>query len=695
MKPRLRSDTLYLPGPEGVYLLSNRGTLTLHGRSAYEWLDRLAPYLDGTHSLQELTSGLSSDRCDTVVGLVTALADKGFIKDVTEDRPHTLTAEEERAWASEIAFIDYWCDSAAHRFQRFRDSRVLTIGAGDTLTALVHANLFSGLKRVDAMTTAECPVDGGPSTELGGSASLRDPRQSLFIEQAGDRFERSDAVASAIAPFDAVVHVSDRPMPGRVRRLNRACLAQGKLFVQAIVVDGVAWIGPITGADGIAPCWECAWRRLLGHRQVQDGFTDQPGAPVSEFLAGATPAVVANQLSFEVFKHLTGAAPPQTGGSLVRLDLATLDSTSHSVSAHPGCGAHGAVVPVSRSAALERMRHLVGSGDLDDEVFSRRAATCFDTRTGLFGMIDEHDFAQVPLKVSTVSVSDPSPVRRAGGLPVVAAAATDLETARLRATRRACEVYAVSAVDPRRFMTSQDGQCLAWGRDLVDGGLRQVRAADAFPVLKGIPPTGVPGLASGRSWGEAVDAGLLAQCERLTVEEAARSCGHVRRLDRSADGLTALTRRHLRVLALMGLQPEVYDVTGSLGVPTFAARSGDRVAAYASGFDAPRALELLVERVLHRYQAQADGRRQDASHLMPVVPDLPSLQDVSQTPVSFASVSGAVSSEATRRLTQRSELPRRLLACGWRAVAVPLDHDPVLSDVLPFIVNVVLVGTVG
>ncbi|MER5348501.1 hypothetical protein ABT030_51520 [Streptomyces mirabilis] len=130
------------------------------------------------HTLQDLTAGLSSDRRNTVVGLVTALVDKGFIKDVTEDRPHTLTAEEERAYAPEIAFIDYWRDSAAHRFQLFRDSSILAIGAGDTLTALVRANLFSGLKRVHVMTTDECPMGDGWSTQLAVSARQRDPRQS-------------------------------------------------------------------------------------------------------------------------------------------------------------------------------------------------------------------------------------------------------------------------------------------------------------------------------------------------------------------------------------------------------------------------------------------------------------------------------------------------------------------------------------
>jgi hypothetical protein len=37
-------------------------------------------------------------------------------------------------------------------------------------------------------------------------------------------------------------------------------------------------------------------------------------------------------------------------------------------------------------------------------------------------------------------------------------------------------------------------------------------------------------------------------------------------------------------------------------------------------------------------------------------------------------------------------LRQRLARAGRRPVAVPLDHDPVMSAALPYIVNVVLAG---
>ena len=44
---------------------------------------------------------------------------------LSQDLPHHLSATERATYAAELAFIDSFCDSAAARFERFRERQVL------------------------------------------------------------------------------------------------------------------------------------------------------------------------------------------------------------------------------------------------------------------------------------------------------------------------------------------------------------------------------------------------------------------------------------------------------------------------------------------------------------------------------------------------------------------------------------------
>ncbi|MGH3925943.1 MAG: hypothetical protein ACRDTT_24300, partial [Pseudonocardiaceae bacterium] len=255
MRPKLRDDTLYVPISDGVYLKNNRGVLTIPGKQVYQWVDRLAPYLDGTHTLDELTNGLSADRQEMVAQLVELLAGKGFVKDVADDLPHTLSEAETRAYAAEVAFIDYFCDSAAHRFQTFREARIAVVGSGLTLTALVAATLHVGVRDVRVLVTGECPTDRRTHQEHLQAARRRDPDQRLIEQTVAGWDGGEEAVRAALEPFDAVAHVCDRPMLARARTLDRVCQAARKVLVQAVVLGDHAWIGPLTSPDE-AGGWE-------------------------------------------------------------------------------------------------------------------------------------------------------------------------------------------------------------------------------------------------------------------------------------------------------------------------------------------------------------------------------------------------------------------------------------------------------
>ena len=153
------TNTFFIPTPDGIYFRNNQGSLKMKGKVVYRWVESLAPYLNGEHSLSQITSGLDSEKQKMVTDLVDTLLKQGFLKDLSQDLPHHLSQTERETYAAEIAFIDSFCDSAASRFERFRERQVLLIGSGLTLTGLMHASLNCGLRQVAVITTPECETN--------------------------------------------------------------------------------------------------------------------------------------------------------------------------------------------------------------------------------------------------------------------------------------------------------------------------------------------------------------------------------------------------------------------------------------------------------------------------------------------------------------------------------------------------------
>ncbi len=74
---KLREDAYYVATSDGVYILTPQGEVVMTGRSIFGWVDRLAPYLDGRHTLAELTAALPAGRKQMTERVISALRDRG------------------------------------------------------------------------------------------------------------------------------------------------------------------------------------------------------------------------------------------------------------------------------------------------------------------------------------------------------------------------------------------------------------------------------------------------------------------------------------------------------------------------------------------------------------------------------------------------------------------------------------------
>lgn len=640
VRPRLRGDVYVMRVPEGAYIRSNLGGSMLKGASTYEWIQRVAPMLDGSKTLGELCASVPENSRAALAKLIMLLHGKGYVKNVLDDRPHTLSADLTTTYAANIAFIEYFTDSPELRFQHYRDSTIVLAGAGPLLQALANSQLRAGVRTCSLAPFAESPFDRDRVAEHLAAARTQDPDQNVVY-------------LDAIAPgATMVLHVADRPMIERARQLPGAALAAGASFGQAVVVGDEAWIGPVIGEDGDATTWESAWLRLCALAPSLTGadLRDHPEVEPSEFLRGPTVALVANQLCFAAFRHLTGIQESTGTDHLVRFDLETLETGNHAFLPHP----------LAQPAVPDdpaRLTALAAAVPVDDEELARRAVDCVDPRTGVFAEITERDYEQLPLFVSEVVVSDP--VGLAGGTFPVHGCGDSVVESRQRAVRNAFERYAAVMVDTRR------GTELT-GLDVLTGAPVAVSAAAVFPAKS---------VASGRDWAQAVRAAVVLAATGNVAQALSDATEPFPRLDLDNVELTARGKRYLKLLEIVDQPFTIHDLSGQLGLPTFAFNTPNGTVAYVSDLDVDLAVERGLERTLLAYQSQAANQ---PAYAPTSVPDLP------------ANLRGELGEWPSS--ASLDEVVARLTRDGGRVVAVPLDHDPAIAQLCPFVVTAVVVN---
>lgn len=716
MKPKLKPDVYWVPQDDTLAFIHPGSPLTIRGRSALPLMDRLAPYLDGTVDLDDLVGGLPEAKRDMVMTLVTALSEAGLVKDAQDDEPHPLTAAELERYAAEIEYIDHHLSSAGRRFHTFRTTRITCLGAGMSLNALVHACLRAGVADLTVLVAEDCPTDTELLDRFVAENQKTDTLQRVRREPfAGSPSGLRDAVIAA----DLVLHVSDRPVPARARDLDRLCREFGRPLIQGIVVDDEAWTGPVAGAAGAG--WESAWLRMRSNRPRSAAEPEPfPAEPVAEsqFLAGPTASIVGNRVGFMAFQYVTGVSAASDTVSLV--DLETLDTTEYRFLPHPLARE---VATETEAEAAQRFSEFLEWPAPDPASFSRAAAELFDPRLGPMRSLDESDLPQLPLHLAEVSVADPFGwLDTSDGHPTAVGLGDSFGAARHHAALRAFELYATLAVDPRRLLRGPDR---VFARDLVADAWTTIDAELAYPVLGKPGPaetfTRPVGLAAALTGDEALRLGLLDHCAWLAADAVDAATDTVAdavadavvdavadavadaAVDAAADAVadavdsareqfprlpldaieldgTAALYRDAARTALPGLCG--YDLTALSGVPATAWCDGESTLCYTAGSDLTEAVTAgLVQALLHY---QAPGLASPAAS--PAVPPLPERLRGPSGPAS--PMTSTVTS--TVRVSGWRDLVAILAAAGHRVYAVPVGHDPVVTAVLPTVVQVVV-----
>ena len=441
MRLKVKRDTFYLPDPEGgVYFRNNESSFRMKGGTIYQWIEKLMPMFNGEQTMGELTEGLTGPYRNRVYEIGETLLQNGFVRDVSQDRPHELNKMILEKYASQIEFIENFVDSGAYHFQEYRQTNVLVVGSGSILVSLASALIESGLPKFDFLVTESIPTNRHRIYELIQNARKMDSEvevREVPFEKGGHKSYWNQVVRS----YDCILYVTQDGNENELRDLNNVCKEEGKIFLPAICLEQVGLSGPIIHPESDG-CWESAWRRL--HQSAIQ--SDQKPNMVSS----TTGALLANVIVFEFFKKVTGIAG--STNQIYLLDFETLEGEWLSFIPHPLVTSTSVAPRLVEDLDL-RIKQEGNRNNASHELLEYFSGLTSE-EIGIFHSWEERNLSQLPLAQCFVQAVNPLTSGPADLLPEVICAGLTHEEAKRNAGLTGIEMYVSKWIDS--FVRNQD-----------------------------------------------------------------------------------------------------------------------------------------------------------------------------------------------------------------------------------------------
>ncbi|MFC7441576.1 putative thiazole-containing bacteriocin maturation protein, partial [Laceyella putida] len=426
MRLKVKGDTFFLPDPNGgVYFRNNLVSFRMEGRTIDQWIEKLIPVFNGKNTLDELTDGLPAPYRDRVYEIAEMLYQHGFVRDMSQDRPHQLPDVVLKKYASQIEFLDSFGGSGAYRFQSYRQVKVLAVGSGPFFVSLVAALFESGLPRFHVLITDSVQTNRQRLAELAAHARKTDPEVAL---EEVTLHEGLSSWWEAVQPFQSILYVSQEGDVEELRALHAVCREEKKVLLPAMCLHQVGLAGPLVHPNSEG-CWESAWRRI--HRSA---LCKDPQLHTFSSTAGA---MLANVIVFELLKTVAGVTESEGKNKFFLLDLETLEGTWHSFMPHPlVIGKESAEWVEDLDLRLER-----SAGRRESNGLFPTFSLLTSRESGIFHIWEEGDLKQLPLAQCRVQAADPLSEGPAELLPDIVCSGLTHEEARREAGLAGIEAY--------------------------------------------------------------------------------------------------------------------------------------------------------------------------------------------------------------------------------------------------------------
>ena len=433
MRLKVKRDTFFLPDSNsGVYFRNNLSSFRMEGSTIDQWVEKLIPMFNGEYTLGDLTDGLPGPHRDRVYEIAEVLYRNGFVRDVSQDRPHQLADQVLKKYASQIEFLESFDDSGAYRFQSYRQAKVLAIGSGPFFVSLTSSLIESGLPKFHVLITDSVPTNRLRIEELVEHARKTD--SEIAVEEVTLR-EGVSSWREIVQSFDSILYVSQEGDVEELRALHKICREEKKLLLPAICLHNVGLAGPLVHPDSDG-CFESAWRSIhhtvFDHDEQLHNVTSTAGA------------LLANIIVFELFKKVTSVTDESTQrNQIYMLDLDTLEGNWHSFMPHPLVT--GRTTAKWAQDVNNKIKQSSSSGEPSGLLLYFSQLT--SAESGVFHILEEEDLKQLPLAQCRVQSVDPLSEGPAELLPSIVCSELTHEKARKEAGLSGIEAYVSRMLD--------------------------------------------------------------------------------------------------------------------------------------------------------------------------------------------------------------------------------------------------------
>lgn len=480
IRPKLKQSSVFLQTDDGVFFQSSETAFRLKGKSIARWITALSPYMTGQYTLDELCDRLDPVYRDAVVRLVDVLLARGVLKNAVLETPELLEKAVRQHFRTQIEFLDHYVDRPLERFKAFRESRVLLIGAGESLTSLALCLARNGMKQL-----LLAPTDD-PALHLERLEPELTTLHRLGCEAQLSLVKNSSPAVADLARYDLIAYCADNGSLKDVFALNQHCAGAGRPFLPAIVFAGQAVLGPLFNAPQ-GPCWLCAQMRLSANasedrraalwRALALG-NDASSQETTFFATNARR--IGHGLGFELFKMLTGALPSETENGVIIQNLETLESVRGRLAQHPLC-------PVCSHADITLARQYLEeaiTGKHDCELPRKESVLklndLVDASTGVFNSFADDDLLQLPLKTTRLVGGSPATSLR-GNIDVRVFNVESTLDARDEVLFEGIKQYALALPDARQMLFASAHEMIESGKQIV--AARELCGTSGIPSL--------------------------------------------------------------------------------------------------------------------------------------------------------------------------------------------------------------------
>lgn len=346
---RLHPSATIIQSDQGILLHGSSGTFLLEGRDA-ESTAKMLPLMDGSRTPDDIAADFPNFSASSIFTVLESLIRYGIAEEVTPEH-HSLEHCHARQWRQFLALLTPDVEAA---IQKLRNARVLLAGLSQVGVVAASELALAGIAKLHLVDDEGMQSENPALIDLWNvkhQGATRAEALTQLLHTTAPKVEvlafsslgelssldsgsthRWDLVVTAEAPNDFVQRAA----------IARFAHAHHLTSLYGCLEGSIVRLGPLT-VPGKTACWNCCRLRLIANSESpnlrytleQKLLRDAPAQQWPEL--GSAASIAGHLLALHAIQAITGFEHFPLLGSLMFLNLATLESEIDHVIPMPWC----------------------------------------------------------------------------------------------------------------------------------------------------------------------------------------------------------------------------------------------------------------------------------------------------------------------------------------------------------------------